>query len=443
MKPFYRLLRGSFAIAITSLALCAAGRALGAGALEAKPDETYFAKFEPKKAPAPAGLLLQTGDRLAIIGDSITEQKMYSRIIETYLTVCVPELKITARQFGWSGETAEGFLRRMTNDCLRFKPTIATLCYGMNDHRYGPYDEAIGQWYRDNYSAVAHALKTSGARVVLGSPGCVGKVPRWAPNTNTPVELLNLNLCQLRNLDIDIAASEQVQFADVFWPMFTADFAARKKYGADYAVAGKDGVHPDWSGHLIMAYAFLKALGLDGDLGTFTVDLSSGQATATSGHTVNGFADHTLTLTSRRYPFCATGELDQDNSIRSGMSLVPFNAGLNRLQLVVKGGSAANYAVTWGTETHTYSAAQLAQGVNLAADFAMNPFTAAFAKVDGAVAEKQKYETRQIKEMLHSPESKADADATTALTEKVRQPLADAIAAAFVPVQHTIRIEPK
>jgi hypothetical protein len=104
---------------------------LHAAEFEPKPDDAYFAKFEPKKAPAPAGLLLQPGDRLAIIGDSITEQKMYSRIIETYLTVCVPDLKISTRQFGWSGETAEGFLHRMTNDCLRFQPTVATLCYGM------------------------------------------------------------------------------------------------------------------------------------------------------------------------------------------------------------------------------------------------------------------------------------------------------------------------
>ena len=253
---------------------------LHAAEFEPKPDDAYFAKFEPKKAPAPAGLLLQPGDRLAIIGDSITEQKMYSRIIETYLTVCVPELKITARQFGWSGETAEGFLHRMTNDCLRFQPTIATLCYGMNDHRYGAYTEPHGQWYSNNYSAVASSLKASGARVVLGSPGCVGKVPRWAPDTSVPVEELNLNLCQLRNMDIEIAAQEKIHFADVFWPMFTAGFTAQKKYGADYAVSGKDGVHPDWAGHLIMAYAFLKALGLDGDLGTFTVDLGSGKATA-------------------------------------------------------------------------------------------------------------------------------------------------------------------
>jgi lysophospholipase L1-like esterase len=416
---------------------------LHAAEFEPKPDDAYFAKFEPKKAPAPASLLLQPGDRLAIIGDSITEQRMYSRIIETYLTVCVPDLKISTRQFGWSGETAEGFLHRMTNDCLRFQPTMATLCYGMNDHCYGPYTEPHGQWYGNNYSAVASSLKASGARVVLGSPGCVGKVPPWAPDISVPVEVLNLNLCRLRDMDIEIAAQEKINFADVFWPMFTAGFTAHQKYGADYAVSGKDGVHPDWAGHVVMAYAFLKAMGLDGDLGTFTVDLRSGKATASSDHTVDSFTNNTLTVTSSRYPFCATGPLDKDNSIRSGMTLVPFNAKLNRLKLIVKGGTAANYAVTWSDETHDYSAAQLATGVNLAEDFTVNPFSAAFAKVDAAVADKQKYETRQIKELFHGPEGNADADATAALTEKTRQPLANAIATAFVPVTHTIRIQPK
>src|SRR5882672_2502548 len=49
--------------------------------LEIKPRDPYFDKFEPHKAPIPAGLILRRGDRLAICGDSITEQKMYSRII--------------------------------------------------------------------------------------------------------------------------------------------------------------------------------------------------------------------------------------------------------------------------------------------------------------------------------------------------------------------------
>jgi hypothetical protein len=208
-------------------------------------------------------------------------------------------------------------------------------------------------------------------------------------------------------------------------------------------LSGPDGVHPHWAGHLVMAYAYLKAMGLDGDIGTFTVDLGAKQAAVSVGHTLDSFENNTLTITSSRYPFCATGATNDDNSIRSGMTLVPFNQDLNRLLLVVKNGDAANYAVTWGNETRVYTAAQLAAGVNLAADFAVNPFSAAFDKVDAAVAAKQNYETRQIKDLFHGPEGQANLNATVALTETVRAPLAAAIAQAFVPVTHTIKIEPK
>ena len=181
---------------------------------EPKPTNSYFAKFNPLQAPAPGPLLLKTGDRLAIIGDSITEQRMYSRIIETYLTVCVPELKITARQFGWSGETAEGFLRRMTNDCLRFQPTVATLCYGMNDHHYRPFDVKNYEWYLDKYGAVVRNLEAAGARVVLGSPGCVGKVPGWTKSDAYTRDELNVNLCALRDGDLQMVEHDDAVAGD-------------------------------------------------------------------------------------------------------------------------------------------------------------------------------------------------------------------------------------
>ena len=396
-----------------------------------KPAEAYFEKFNPKPAPQPEGLVLKKGDRLAIIGDSITEQKMYSRYMETYLTACVPELEITVRQYGWGGETAPGFLARMTNDCLRFNPNVATTCYGMNDHRYGPYRQDIGDTYRKAQTAIVRSFKEHGTRVVLGSPGCVSK----------KAEALNLNLCELRNLDIDLAAQEQVGFADVFWPMFTAGHEAQVRYATNYAIAGGDGVHPGGAGHLVMAYAFLRGLGLDGAIGTYAVDLKSGQATASAGHEVVSAKNGEVQIKSMRYPFCATGAANSDGSVRSGMTLVPFNQELNRLMLVAKNGSAQKYKVTWGTTSKSYSAEQLEAGVNLAADFAENPFSAAFAKVDAAVQAKQNYETHQIKDIFHGAEFKAEPEAMLKLTERIRTPLANAIKTAFVPVTHTIQIE--
>jgi hypothetical protein len=116
----------------------------------------------------------------------------------------------------------------------------------MNDHGYRPYEESIGQRYREASTAIIRAFKQAGARVVLGSAGCVGKRPQWSKDTNATTEALNLNLCELRNIDLEIAQSEGCGFADVFWPMLNADFAARRKYGPGLCSRGKDGVHPDW-----------------------------------------------------------------------------------------------------------------------------------------------------------------------------------------------------
>jgi len=414
--------------------------------------------LRPAPAPRPERLLLKPGDRLAICGDSITQQRMYSRLVEDYLTMCAPELRVSVRQYGWGGEKAPGFLARMTNDCLRFHPTIATTCYGMNDHEYRPYEERIGETYRQASLAIVRAFKAHGVRVVQGSPGCVGvKVP-WAKGA---YEEMNANLCALRNIGIEIAEAEKTGFADVFWPMLTAGAAGQKIYGANYAIAGSDGVHPVWAGQTVMAFAFLKAFGLDGDIGTFTVDLKRMRMTVSAGHKVVLSKDGTFEIRSSRYPFCVCvpraqslkevsplpvchdDDIASDNSIRSAMTLVPFNEELNRLTLVVKNGKARNYSVSWGGEARVFSAEQLARGVNLAGEFPANPFCEAFGNVDAAIAAKQNYETRQIHQLFRSPEAKADMEAVVAKTEQERESLAAAITEAFVPVTHVLKIEPQ
>lgn len=408
---------------------------------ETLPADPYFAAYKLLKAPPVKGLLLRPGDRLAICGDSITEQKMYSRIMETYLTVCVPQLGITVRQFGWSGEKAPGFLARMANDVLRFDPTIATTCYAMNDHNYQPYKEEYGQVYRDASRAIIRSFKERGARVIQGSAGTVGKMPAWVQRAQGTVDDLNRSLAEFRNIDVQLAEQEQVAFADVFLPMLVQGFEAKRRYGEDYMISGKDGVHPGWAGHLVMAYAFLRAMGLDGQIGTITLDMADGQASASEGHRIVSAEPGRVEVESSRYPFCASGPADDDASIRSGMTLVPFHNDLNRFLLVVKNAPTGGCRVTWGDTSKSYTGAQLKAGVNLAADFEVNPFSEPFRRVDEAVAAKQAYETRQIKMLFHGPEGAADMDMTVALTEKTRAPLAQAVEAAFVPVRHTIRIE--
>jgi len=232
-----------------------------------------------------------------------------------------------------------------------------------------------------------------------------------------------------------------VAFADVFCPMLVGGFEVKRRCGEDYMVSGRDGVHPGWAGQLVMAYAFLKAMGLDGQIGAITLDLADGKAAGSEGHRILAAEPGRIEVESSRYPFCAAGPANDDSSVRSGMTLVPFNSELNRFLLVVRNAPPGRYSVTWGETSKTYTAEELAKGVSLAADFETNPFSEAFKRVDDAVAKKQAYETRQVKDLFHGPEGKADMAMTAALTEKVRAPLAAAISTAFVPVRHTITIK--
>ena len=415
-------------------------------------------------APSPDALLLKKGDRLAICGDSITEQKKYSRIIEDYLTACMPQLKIEVRQFGWGGETAEGFLRRMTNDCLRFKPTIATTCYGMNDHGYQPYKTSIGDAYRSNMLAIISAFKAHGVRVIAGAPGTIAKIPWWEAGKYQVADL-NENLGRLRNIDVELARQEKVGFADVYEKMLTSGEAARHEYGEKYELNGDDGIHPNWAGHLVMAYAFLKALGVDGNIANFTLDLADNKLSMSAGHRLISTKNGVFTIRSWRYPFCSgapmgmaanwyptVGHDDITNSdnIRSGMTLVPFNEELNRFMLTVKNAKAAKYHVSWGKQSRIFTAQQLTTGVNLAAEFVDNPFCAQFAIIDAAVDGKQAFETREIKNLFRVPDDKAPMEQIIAQTDKAvrdaeneRTALDKAIRIAYVPVTYTLTVTPE
>ncbi len=418
---------------------------LGPYAYEAKPDDAAFAKFNPRLAPPPGPLLLKQGDQLAIIGDSITEQKIYSRIIETYLTVCVPQLEIDTRQYGWSGERTEGFLKRMDQDCLRFNPTVATLAYGMNDTRYRPFDMLNGQWYHDHYSEVVAKLKASGAKVVVGSPGCAGKIATWVRSRSGTLDEHNLHLCALRDIALQVAEEQDVAFADIFWPMYQQQILAARKYGTaekPYEIAGRDGIHPGGAGHLLMAYSFLRAMGLNGEIAAIKFDSQADTATASEGHKIEQCDQGVISLTSQRYPFCADGPVDSDNSIRSGMSLVPFDQDLNRFMLFVTRLNSPKAKITWGQHSVVVSAEQLANGVNLTTLFPKNPFHAAFNAVDSAVAAKQAFETQQIKKVFHGKEGKYDMESAVARTEKERAALVSKISAARSAVAHELSIQP-
>lgn len=403
---------------------------------------------ETKTVPQGVSTTLPQNARLAIVGDSITEQKQYSKFIEVYLLASAGRHDIKVFQYGWSGERAGGFAVRMENDLSTFQPTAMTLCYGMNDGSYVAYNPKIGGEYEKNMRAILTKAAQLGVKnIVAGSPGAVDT--RYYASKSTGPDVYNDNLAHLRDIDAKLAAEFKTGFANVHDEMINAMTKAKAVLGADYDVCGRDGVHPNSNGQLLMASAFLKSIGVDGNIGTITIDMK-GSATATEGHKVVSGANGTTELESTRWPFCFEG--DAKAGTRSILPFCDFNDKLNRYTLQVKNLSAPKARVTWGKETKEFTKEQLASGINLAAEFNQTPFDSAFSAFSGAVGKKQSHETVMIKNLIthfrsFAGEAKQDpefAAALEVLKKKMaaRQQILDTDARKLlVPVKHTLKVE--
>ncbi|MCE9607760.1 MAG: SGNH/GDSL hydrolase family protein [Planctomycetia bacterium] len=390
-----------------------------------------------------AEMLVVPGARIAIVGDSITEQKLYSKYMEAYLLACSGVKDVSVFQFGWSGERAPGFAARLENDLAAFKPNVATLCYGMNDGSYKPFDDQIGGTYEKAMRDILKKLAGVGVtKVVVGSPGAVDdyffRPGQMFADGKPAHESYNDNLAHLRDIDKKLAEETKQNFADVHSAMYDTMKKAQAKLGPKYPVCGGDGFHPGTNGQLLMAYAFLKGLGVDGNIGEINVDMKS-----SGGGKVE--------LESTRWPFCFDG--DPASPTRTILPFVAFNADLNRYTLKVANLEAPKAKVTWGNESKTFTREQLTAGVNLMDEFAVTPFDGAFQKLLAAIAAKQSLETYMIKNVITNfrnipAEAKEDPEIAAAYKKigermMVKHAKLDAdVKQLVVPVKHTLSVEP-
>src|SRR4028119_1162278 len=90
-----------------------------------------------------SSFLLRNGDRpIVFLGDSITEQRSYTTMIESYVLSRFPTWDVTFRNVGWSGDAASlyargGYETGIQRDILAFKPGVVLINFGMNDARAG------------------------------------------------------------------------------------------------------------------------------------------------------------------------------------------------------------------------------------------------------------------------------------------------------------------
>jgi len=400
---------------------------------------------------------LQNGDYLAVVGDfwyaiygrPELAPEPYCNYISDYLLMCKPAAGLSTTQFGWPQTSSYGyaFYGGLSNDVLRFHPTVATVWYGMAESGWAALTPEREKGTRDGLTLMVQVMKKANVHLVaIGSPGYVD--PTW--RAADQVAVWNKAFETIRGIAKDVAGKEGAVFADVYGTMQEATAKGKAKYGPQYSLSYDAVWRATRAGQLVMAYTFLKALGCSGDIGTITVDLAAGKAEATDGHKLLSAANGQIRIESSKYPFCFYGDAAKADSTRIVPELVPFNEELNRFILVVRHIGAGKATVVWGKGSKEFTAAQLEKGINLAAEFSDNPFGEAFAKVEERIVEQQKVETvlsnvlmnRLAAYVHHIPAMKDLTDQLAPAIAKKSKEARDATAAAVKPVTHTINIHP-
>lgn len=329
--------------------------------------------------PACAEFAIHDGDRVVLLGDSITEQRLYTSYLEAYTLTRYPQWHLTFRNIGWGGDTAPGGLNRAQRDMLPLKPTFVTIDFGMNDHGYKAFQQDIFDNYVDKQTQLVTLLKAQSARVALLTPQ-----PIEDKRPDPDKDVRNQSLRKMSDGLRDVANKQEVLFVDQFDPYMTVMLKARQA-DPNAVIGGGDAVHPGPAGHTVMACAILKGLGATAAVSSATLDAATSKVTAATGCQITH-----LQVSGGVVRFTRKDEalpLPVDPAAEAVTKLIPLLQDLSRYELKVTGLTAPKYQLLIDDQpSATFTAQELAQGCNLT--LTAGPITAQARQVLALVVEK-------------------------------------------------------
>lgn len=186
---------------------------------------------------------LRPDDRILFLGDSITEQHLWTLYLENLLLWHEPSLVIRNR--GWAANRAVDGLARFDRDVAPLAPNLIFIAFGMNDGRYQPPAGPIEAEYESSLVRLVRRARAIGAEPLLCSPTAVDEA------CDPVLQGYNETLARLAALCQQVAEREGAGFIDLFHPTRAAG------PGLTF-----DGIHPNPRGHLVAARAAAEQLGL-------------------------------------------------------------------------------------------------------------------------------------------------------------------------------------
>jgi lysophospholipase L1-like esterase len=305
-----------------------------------------------------ADFFFKDGDVIVVMGDSITEQHLYSNYLEMWTLSRFPAWKLEFHNVGIGGDRSTGGNSRFKRDVPSFKATAMTVDFGMNDGGYRPFDARGFKTYMDGLNGIAKQARAAGIRVAWLTPSPVEKT-----ETGPAIEGYNETLQKYSQGVKDMAAAQGAAFADQFHPFVAIIDKVREEKPAN-RISG-DAVHPGSPGQAIMAWAILKGLNFPRLVSCAEIDAATGTAVKAENCKLDAVAGTERGVKFQRQDQALPFFPAEATSI---LRWVPILEELNEYGLKVTGLKAGQYDVLLdGAKVAQHSDAELAAGVNLAA----------------------------------------------------------------------------
>lgn len=308
---------------------------------------------------AHAAPLLQQGDRMVFLGDSITQQRIYTRYVMNYFALHYPDLRVTFRNAGVGGDTAVGAIKRLDNDVLDAGPDLVSICFGMNDAGYGEFKQDRWDEYVAAMTVLVAELKRRDIEVVLLTPG-----PVDPDRTEGSLDgrVYNGVLARYAEAVRKLAADSDLPVYDIH--TFMLDVQTRAKADDPSFTMIPDAVHPSPPGQALMAYALLAALGCDQPASGLEIDARTKEPRAD-----RCAVDH-LRVSDNEITFARTDDALPaylDPEVSAILRYTPIITSLNRYPFTVKGLAPGSWRLTVDdAEVGIFTSQELAAGVDLA-----------------------------------------------------------------------------
>lgn len=320
-------------------------------------------------ANAQSGFYLKDGDRVVFYGDSITDQRLYTTFVETYVVTRFPKMNVSFVHSGWGGDRVTGggggkIDERLRRDVIAYRPTVVTIMLGMNDASYKAYDAEVFNTYSTGYQHITQALKRElpGARLTLIQPSPYDDVTR-APTFDGGY---NAVLLRYGGFVKELAQKENYHVADLNTSVVAA---LRKANETDATLAQRivpDRVHPGAGGHLLMAEALLKAWNAPSVVSEVEIDAAAGKAVRANNSKVTGLGQGALRWTQEDGALPLPLDM-KDPALALAVRSSDVINNLNRQTLRVTGLSAPRYTLKIDNEEiGNFTKEQLGEGINLA-----------------------------------------------------------------------------